>query len=276
MTDILNGDFGTGDLSNWTTTNNNIETVPSVSSSSAHFGNYGVRFTVDALDYGVPTIGWFSFTEVVADNLPTSCEGWATAWCPGANTQWDYDHMILDAGGLSGNYSVTDCVYGANGSHGGCSYCKMVKVIVTQFAPWPNRYKGDISLESDMVTLDPLLLGSVSFWYRLVSTTGQDAGDVTVYLDDFSYGLTELLKINMKDTPGGWINVNISADTFYFSGIGGIKITGQADSTDPGHIMVVDFSEFNFNPPTNGMPTISMHRRGIGTSTHGGMDAWGP
>jgi hypothetical protein len=81
-----------------------------------------------------PTIGDFSFTEVVADNLPQSCEGWAMAACPGTGAYFDYDVTAINSNPvLAGRYQVTSCFTDSYlGTHGGCSYCIMVRVVVSR------------------------------------------------------------------------------------------------------------------------------------------------
>jgi hypothetical protein len=81
-----------------------------------------------------PAIGDFAFSEVVADNLPHSCEGWAMAACPGSGAYFDYDVAQINSNPvLMGRYQVTSC-YTDNqlGTHGGCSYCIMAHLVVTR------------------------------------------------------------------------------------------------------------------------------------------------
>jgi hypothetical protein len=59
----------------------------------------------------------FSFTEVSDSSLPEWIRGWQAAMC--------LPPLLYTC---PAGYSGADCVFGENGSHGGCSDCTMVEV----------------------------------------------------------------------------------------------------------------------------------------------------
>lgn len=84
----------------------------------------------------------FNVTELVSDNLPDSIEFWTTAYCPDAGTEYDYT--------VPQGYKVSSCVYGGNGSHGGCSGCVMTKIKLVKIEA--GEYHEETSVKEKLST----------------------------------------------------------------------------------------------------------------------------
>ncbi len=67
---------------------------------------------------------FFAATEIVSNDLPESIEFWTEAYCPGSETEYDYNFDNIYAC----FYSFDSCEQGKTGSHGGCETCIMSKI----------------------------------------------------------------------------------------------------------------------------------------------------
>lgn len=79
----------------------------------------------------------FQATEIISNNLPEAIEFWTEAYCPGSGTNYDYVFSEKNNYG----YSISSCVKGETGSHGGCKTCVMSKLKLTKSSGCENNKK---------------------------------------------------------------------------------------------------------------------------------------